>query len=344
MDSITHIALGACIGEAFADKKVGKRAMVWGILAQGVPDLDFLLAPMLEPTENLLAHRGFSHSFLFAALIIPLFSLLAARWHRPHNISLIKWIYFFSIAIGSHLFIDAFNNYGIGWLEPFDHSRISFHILYVADPLFTAGPAIASVMLLLYGKTHRRRMAWTRFGLISAAVYLGISCTNKIIIERAFARDMKGRDLPREIHFVTPAPFQNLLWFTVTGNDSGFYAGYRSVFDRGPSSLSFYPRNEELLDSYRGRPDIGRLKIFSQGFYTVSISHDTLLFNDLRFGQVVGWMDPQEKFSFHYFMDYPDENDLVVQRGRFEKLDSRSLGGLWRRMLGREAGVLKSGI
>jgi inner membrane protein len=337
MDSLTHIVLGACIGEAFADKKVGKRAMICGILAQGVPDLDFLLSPLLDPTQDLLVHRGFSHSFLFAAFIIPLFAVLANRFHRPHNIPLSKWIFFFTIAIGSHLFIDAFNNYGIGWLEPFDHRRISFHILYVADPLFTLGPALAAVMLLLTGRTHRLRMIWTRIGLASAVIYLGISCVNKAIIERHMAQELRARNMPTKMHFITPAPFQNLLWFVVSGNDSGFYAGYRSLFDNGPTQLTFYPRNNDILKGYRQRPDIERLLIFSQGFYTVSKTGDSLLFNDLRFGQVVGWMNPAENFSFHYYMDYLDANDLIVQRGRFEKLDIHALNGLRRRMLGKPA-------
>ena len=29
-------------------------------------------------------------------------------------------------------FIDAFNNYGVGWFEPFSHERISFNAIYVA--------------------------------------------------------------------------------------------------------------------------------------------------------------------------------------------------------------------
>ena len=39
MDSITHIALGACMGEAFLDRKLGKKAMLWGALAQSIPDI-----------------------------------------------------------------------------------------------------------------------------------------------------------------------------------------------------------------------------------------------------------------------------------------------------------------
>jgi inner membrane protein len=48
-----------------------------------------------------------------------------------------------------HVFIDAFNNYGAGWFEPFSHLRISFNAIYVADPFFSVWPAIACVALIL---------------------------------------------------------------------------------------------------------------------------------------------------------------------------------------------------
>src|SRR3954452_12010501 len=96
MDSLTHIALGACMGEAFAGKTVGRKAMLWGALAQSVPDVDFLASFWMDTTHNLLAHRGFTHSLLFCMGIPPLFGFLAERWHRPHNISLKTWLLFFA--------------------------------------------------------------------------------------------------------------------------------------------------------------------------------------------------------------------------------------------------------
>ena len=143
MDSITHIALGACMGEAFLDKKLGKKAMIWGALAQSVPDVDFIASFWMNTASNLLAHRGFTHSFLFVAIISVFFALLAERWHRPHNITFRKWLQFFGGVIFMHVFIDAFNNYGVGWFEPFSHKRISFHTIYVADPFFSIWPALA---------------------------------------------------------------------------------------------------------------------------------------------------------------------------------------------------------
>ncbi len=107
MDSITHLALGACMGEAFAGKTVGKKAMLWGAMAQSIPDIDFMAAAWMDTTSNLLAHRGFTHSILFCALITPGLALLAERLHRPHNISLQKWILFFRSVIFIHIFLDA---------------------------------------------------------------------------------------------------------------------------------------------------------------------------------------------------------------------------------------------
>ena len=153
MDSITHLALGACMGEAFAGKTLGKKAMLWGAVAQSIPDIDFITSLWMDTSSGLLAHRGFTHSFLFCALITPLFALLAEYFHRPHNIRLGKWILFFGGVIFVHILIDAFNNYGVGWWEPFSHQRISFNAIYVADPFFSLWPAIACVALI-YLKTR----------------------------------------------------------------------------------------------------------------------------------------------------------------------------------------------
>ena len=114
--------------------------MVWGALAQSIPDIDFISTFWLTTPEALLAHRGFTHSILFALLIIPIFALTAEKIHRPHNISFKKWLLFFVTEVFVHLFIDAFNNYGIGWLEPFSHTRFSFNVIYVADPFFSIWP------------------------------------------------------------------------------------------------------------------------------------------------------------------------------------------------------------
>ena len=95
MDSLTHIALGACMGEAFAGNKVGKKAMLWGALAQSIPDIDFIAAFWQDTATNLLTHRGFTHSILFSVAATLLLTYFAEKWHRPHNISFARWTFFF---------------------------------------------------------------------------------------------------------------------------------------------------------------------------------------------------------------------------------------------------------
>lgn len=68
MDSLTHIVLGAAIGEVVLGKKIGNRALIWGAIGETIPDLDVLGNFFLNPTEALAFHRGITHSILFAVI------------------------------------------------------------------------------------------------------------------------------------------------------------------------------------------------------------------------------------------------------------------------------------
>lgn len=335
MDSLTHIALGACMGEAFAGKTVGRKAMLWGALAQSIPDIDFLSGLWLNTSENLLAHRGFTHSILFSLIITPLFAFFAERWHRPHNISFKKWLAFFGAVILVHIFIDAFNNYGVGWFEPFSHYRISFNAIYVADPFFSIWPGIALLALLILKRKLPKRVFWWRFGLGMSFLYLSYCVVNKLKIDSEVRKAFAKQHIDHRRYFTTPAPLQNWLWFVVAGNDTGYHVGFRSLFDsKKEISFEYFPRNDSLLNPLKTNEDLHRLIRFSQQFYTVENYDDTLVFNDLRFGQVIGWQQPREKFAFHYYITYPEDNALVVQRGRFAKWDWNVIKTFVRRIEG----------
>lgn len=335
MDSLTHIALGACMGEAFAGKTVGKKAMLWGALAQSLPDIDFVAGTWLHTSDELLAHRGFTHSFLFCFLAAPIMAFFAERWHRPHNISFRKWWLFFGAAIFIHVFIDAFNNYGVGWFEPFSHQRISFNSVYVADPLLSVWPAIALAALLVLKRTNQRRRLWWVFGLALPAIYLLYSLNNKRIIDTELKNSLQKQNISYTRYFSTPAPLQNWLWFVVAGNDSGYNIGYRSLYDKNENiHFTYFQRNDSLLSPVTNKQEVNQLIRFSQDFYTVEKWHDTVVFNDLRFGQIIGWQKPENHFVFHYFLDHPEANAVVVQRGRFAEWDKEVFQNFLRRIRG----------
>ena len=335
MDSLTHIAIGACIGEAFFEKGFGKKAMIWGILAQSIPDIDFVATFWLNTWENLLAHRGFTHSILFALLIIPVFALLADKIHRPSNIAYKTWLLFFCAEVFGHLFLDSFNNYGIGWFEPFNHDRFSFNIIYVADPFFSIWAAIGFAVLIFLNPFSTKRTFWWKFGVFIPLIYLTYCTYNKFKIDSDVKQILAKQNISYSKYFTTPAPLQNWLWYVVAGNDKGYYVGFRSLFDtKKQIDFHYFLKNDSLLKPFNNSEQLQKLIRFSKGFYTIEKYKDTLVFNDLRFGQEIGWQNPKEKFVFHYYLSYPNENSLVVQRGRFEKWNWEVAQNFWVRIKG----------
>ena len=335
MDSLTHIVLGGCIGEAWAGKQVGKKALLWGALSQSVPDVDFIAAFWMKPVPELLAHRGFTHSLLFGAIMTFFLALVAERWHRPHDITLKKWMFFLGSEILIHLLLDACNAYGVGWFEPFSHYRISFHTLFVADPLFSIWPAISFAAILILKTSNKNRVRWAKWGIGLCMAYLVYAFYNKISIDREVNRIAAKQKIEYSRYFTTPTPLNNWLWFAVLQNDSGYYTSYRSVFDsKETMEFRHFYRNDSLLRPFEQGDDVRMLKRFSQGYYTAEMWSDTLVFNDLRFGQIIGWEDPSARFAFHYFLQYPNDNELVVQRGRFAGWDREAIQFLIKRIKG----------
>ena len=333
MDTITHIVLGACIGEVFVGKKIGKRALVLGAIAQSVPDIDFIASFYLGTTNNLLAHRGITHSLLFALLVVPLLAFIADKWRRPHDVSFERWLWFFATEILVHLLLDTANAYGTGLLEPFSHLRFSYNTLFVADPLFSIIPGIVAIMLII-NRTHKKRTVWAIVSIVWCSAYFLVGIVNKLTVEASIKKNAVKENIVYNRHFTSPTPFNNLLWYAVLENEAGYYIGYRSIFDKDkPMSFQYRYKNKVLLQNVIDREDVKNLVTFSQDYYTAEQYNDTLIFNDLRFGQITGWTDSNARFAFYYFVNYPKENDLVIQRGRFKNWNSRTLGSLWSRMM-----------
>ncbi len=336
MDSLTHIVLGGCIGEAVAGKKIGRRALVIGAAAQSLPDIDFVASFWLNPANDLLAHRGFTHSFFFIALTAPALALLADKYLSPPKWPVRQWTFLFALELFIHDFLDAFNAYGIAWFEPFSAMRISFNALFVADPFLSVPLAVAFVFLVFASLQHPRRALAARLAIIWWVAYLGYGMMNKLSIDAKVTESFAKQEMPVTQYFSTPTPLNNWLWYIVANTQEGSYVGYRSVFDPDvPIAYEFFARNDSLLEPVADHEDLQHLKRFSQGFYTAETWGDTLVFNDLRFGQMIGWKNRRGHFVFHYYLSHPHDNELLVQRGRFEGWDMAATRSLVNRAMGR---------
>lgn len=320
-------------------RRLGKKALLLGAVAQSLPDVDGLAALWLSTTDNLLAHRGLTHSLPVGLLVAGGLALLARRW-QP-KISAGYWFWFFACQIGVHDLLDTTNAYGTGLLEPFSHQRFSVHLLYVADPFFTL-PLLISCCFLVLGKGKGRyaiRLRWATSALVVSLGYVGYAYVNKLEAERAIQRSLTVERIRSTAHFTTPTPFNTWLWYAVAASEDGYYVGYRSVFEPPdvPTRFTYFPRRDELLTETDDSVAVAALTRFAGGYYIVERrgaagTSDTLRFNVLRFGQVLGWQQPTAPFAFQYWLGPGFDNRLVVQRGRVTGWNAGTLRKMYRRI------------
>jgi inner membrane protein len=323
------------MGEAIAGKKLGKQAMLWGALANNIPDIDVVTSLWMSQVDSLLAHRGFTHSILFCVVFPLLLSWLFMRWKVKKNATFTDWYIIFASGMIVHILIDALTCYGTGWFEPFSHARITFNVLFVADPFYTLPLLISFFVLVILHIKHGHRKYWVRFGLIASTVYILFAVTNKFTIDHSFKRELNEQHISSNAYFSTPTPLNNFLWMLVAKNDSGYYIGYRSIFDKSERiDFRFKPQNEYLLSSLPQDKDLIDLKRFAKNFYSIEKKNDSLYFSDIRFGSVLGWDNPDADFVFRYALDKNANNDLVIQKGRFKSSGPEALKSLWSRIKG----------
>lgn len=101
-----------------------RRLLLASILLPILPDADGLLMSWI-PYAHPFGHRGFTHSFFFAALIGIGVAALAVhgKWASGH--SFLKLAIFFASITASHGLFDAMTSGGLGvaFFAPFDNTR-----------------------------------------------------------------------------------------------------------------------------------------------------------------------------------------------------------------------------
>ena len=335
MDSLTHTVLGACIGEAIAGKKIGKKAMLWGAIANNLPDIDVITGAWMNQADSLLAHRGFTHSILFLLLATPLLAWLFRRKYATSGMNYREWFLIWGSGLFIHIFIDALTAYGTGWFEPFSHYRVSFNVLFVADPFYTIALLVSCLALLIMRRTQPHRLKWALSAVMISTVYIIYAIFNKIKIDDIIQENLQKKSITAEQYFSTPTPLNNFLWYIVAKTDDGYMIAYHSIFDSTDDlPFYFYPKNDSLLNNYKTNDEVQKLIRFSAGYYSIEQKSDTVQFSDLRFGQIGGWSSPTAPFVFRYFLNENANNDLVIQQGRIDASSREGIRTLIERIKG----------
>ena len=136
----SHGVAAAALLTAFPQRAVPRGVLTLGIACALAPDIDVVAIPFGARAGDLLGHRGFTHSLVFAAVLASAGLAGAVRaWPSIGHRAAI-WFYLF-LATASHGLLDALTSrhgLGIPFFWPFDATRYFFPFTPVAmSPLGT---------------------------------------------------------------------------------------------------------------------------------------------------------------------------------------------------------------
>ena len=124
---ITHAITALGIGVAFRSRPMPGRFWVIGVACAVLPDLDVVGFALGIRYDDLLGHRGLTHSLFFAAAVAAAAMPLLYRDALPGLSRPAAYLYLFLVT-ASHGLLDALTNGGLGvaFFAPFDRSRYFF--------------------------------------------------------------------------------------------------------------------------------------------------------------------------------------------------------------------------
>ena len=336
MDSLTHLVLGAAIGEATLGKKIGRQAMLWGAIANTIPDFDVFAACCTTDAQQLLVHRGITHSFPFLIIMSPLLGWLLSKLYKNPDVGWKSWTCLFFLGLLTHILLDSLTAYGTGWFEPFSSYRVSFNTIFVADLFYTL-PFLVCVLVALIAKNGSpKRIKWNKAGLIISSLYLVFTIVNKWHVHSEMHESLTEKNIQVTDFVTTPTPLNNFLWMAYAPDQAGYWFGYYSIFDKTNDVDYFHVnKNDSLLTPYSDLKSVKQLKQFSKGFYCMNKKDTNIVFNDIRFGQMGGWEKPDSVFVFSFVVGEGIDNSRALDRGKIKTSYSEAIASLINRIKGK---------
>jgi inner membrane protein len=168
---VTHGFVAALLAKSLTAARVPARFWFLSVLCSILPDVDVLGFPLGIRYQDVLGHRGLSHSLVFAILLSLTVTLLAFPRVRQRWTRCLVFSYFFAVT-ASHGVLDAMTDGGLGiaFFAPFDDTRYFF--------LFR--PIKVSPIGLAFLSARGLEAVWSEFlwvgipGSIIAGIILGL--------------------------------------------------------------------------------------------------------------------------------------------------------------------------
>ncbi len=288
MDSITHIAMGACITGTILGRAHGRKAYVAGAVLATLPDLDVFIRHG-NPVAAMISHRSFSHSvFVLTALAVVLVWAVR-RWRPAQGYGAGRLLLAVWLALITHPLLDAFTSYGTQLFWPFRPVPTSWSSIFIVDPFYTLPLLLAGVAGLIAGATPRTLRA-AHWALGISAAYLVLSVGVKTTIDARVHAQLVNKGVAVQAMFSTPEPFSILLWRVVARtNDAHYYEAIAGLFDHQPAEIIEQPLHTSMLLAMPKLPWLTSLQWFTGNWLRYDEIGGQLIATDLRMGLGVGY-------------------------------------------------------
>jgi inner membrane protein len=338
MDSLSHIVIGAAIGETLLGKKIGRWGMLVGAIAKSAPDFDLFYTGLSDPRAYMCEHRAHTHSLIIEALYaLPLAWLLVKVF--KDKVSYGRMLVFMLACLWGHSLLDWCTNFGTQLLLPFTNENYSLNTLAIVDLLFTLPMLTMIVIAVFHKKNAPRRNKLALASLIYCFVYLGFTFFNKVRAEQIVQESIVKNNIPLTAHMTNPTMLNNVLWYAVGSNDSTVFIGEFSLLHPdNPITWHSYSRNVHLMEQCKSKKDIETLQWFSEPYTIAQANGDTLNVYAVKFGRTNMQESELEKtFIFHYKLYQKNGEEMMgMKRGTEENTNFKeSIVDLWERICGR---------
>lgn len=300
MDSVSHIIIGAAIGETLLGKKIGRWGMLLGAIAKSIPDFDLFYTGLGDPRAYMCQHRAHTHSLFIEGLYaIPIAWLLFKLFKQ--KVSFPQMLVFMLACLWGHSLLDWCTNFGTQLLLPFTNKNYSLNTLAIVDVIFTL-PMLVMILIAAFHKNNvLRRNNLAKASLIYCFLYLGFTFINKSRAETITQESIAKNNIPATAHITNPTMLNNILWYSVASNDSTVFVGEFSLLhQQNPITWHSYPRNQHLMQQCKSKNDVAVLRWFGDPYTIAEANGDTLNMYAVKFGRTNMTENEMKKtFVFH---------------------------------------------
>ncbi len=321
MDSLTQIVLGAAVGEVVLGKKIGNRAIFWGAVAGTIPDLDVLLNLIVsDKMTAMLMHRAFSHSFLFAFLMAPIFGYLLSKIFKRSKATFRDWTLLFFWGLLTHILLDVQTTYGTQLLWPFTN-RFAIGNIFVADPLYTVPFLLFVITVMFFKRSNPKRAKINKIGLYISTGYLVLTLLVKAYTYQVFTKNLSLQNIKFNRIETGTTPLNAILWYANVETDGDYYIGYYSIFDKDKNiKFKKYDKNFELRNKLKDYRNFKRMNHFSKNWYVLSQKEGEIYYDNIRFG-TNGFRYEDRDFFMTKRIHFVDNDIEFIRKTKNSKVD-----------------------